>query len=382
MSCPRCHCASCNCNVTEIRAPAPEARIYHFDSSARGDAAARGYETLGVTSWTPPGPGESTVIAVADATRYPVGTCVKVSDGTHSAVMRVTGWNADRDAIYVLGYNNAENTGGTMSGGLNIFSLAICPVETEAGGVVCDRDFMVTAEAFVMPAAITSGGGTVKVVFDAPQTLQAGMSLVIVGAGYMEVSVPPSGVFVACGTDFYCYNSGTVGNAGAGTNIPAGAAAYPQVPLAGTSATPAAQTLLLAFGQSATVRAIEAAGSDPDLSVTLDDVKTDDIVEVYGEMVARSKRLAADFELVSGSATRVFGIVLHDWDGSREVDGVFDSGHDESITHRELWKATADGSLEFRWKWAATGAAGLGGARCHFSLRDRNLMVRVIGNNP
>jgi hypothetical protein len=251
MSCCRCHCSPCSCNVTEVRAPAPEARVYHFNDG--NCCPIKGwYETLGVSSWTPPAAGASTIIAVCDATQYPVGTCVKVSDGTNTAVLKVTGWNMAKDAIYVLGYDNAENTGGTLSGLINSFPLAICPVETQEGGVVCDRDFMVTAEAFVQPTAITSGGGTVKIVFDVPQTLQLGMTIYVVGAGYMEVSVPPSGTFVACGTEFYAYNLGTTGNAAPGETIPSGKAAYPDhVPAVVVDPDPVGEALVACFSDGA-----------------------------------------------------------------------------------------------------------------------------------
>jgi hypothetical protein len=193
MPCCNCHCSPCTCHTTEIRVPAPEARVYLMPGDGDCCPLKGWFETLGVTTWTPPAADETTQIAVCDATKYPVGICVKISDGTNTAVLKVTGWNKDRNAIYALGYNNAENVGGTMSGNINSFPLALCPLETQEGGTVCDRDYMVTAEAFVMPTAITSGGGTVKLVFDKPQTLQLGMSIYVLGAGFMEVSVPPSG---------------------------------------------------------------------------------------------------------------------------------------------------------------------------------------------
>lgn len=380
MSCCNCHCSPCTCNITEVRTPAPEARVYHFKED--GCCPIKGwYETLNVASWTPPAAGATTLIAVCDATQYPVGTCVKVSDGANSNVMKVTGWNKEKDAIYVLGYNNAENVGGTMSGLINSFPLAVCPVETESEGVVCDRDYMVTAEAFVMPTAITSGGGTVKLVFDTPQTLQLGMSIYVAGAGYMEVSVPPGGTFVACGTEFYAYNSGTFGNAGAGTTIASGAAAYPDTPPAidPTTTEPDAVAMVLAHGSSGTFRSVSGAGNDADLVVTLTGVKTNDLVEIWGEVNLLSPALTLAFN-VTGTANPVL------------YEGIPGSVYDGDITntkvvnpmiyaHRKvLMKATADGTVIVRWSWNTIVAAGA--TRCSAGVYERCIVARVIGKAP
>ena len=372
MSCCNCHCSPCTCNVTEVRVPAPEARIYHFNDG--NCCPIKGwYETLNVASWTPPAAGATTMIAVCDATQYPVGTCVKVSDGTNSNVMKVTGWNSVKDAIYVLGYNNAENVGGTMSGLINSFPLAVCPVETESEGVVCDRDYMVTAEAFVMPTAITSGGGTVKLVFDKPQTLQVGMSIYVAGAGYMQIEVPPTGTFVACGTEFYAYNLGTSGNAGAGTTIAAGAAAYPDAPPAvGASETAEAGPVNYVYGVTDTYRLITSAGSDADLIITLTGVKTDDLVEIRGELNVASPRMEFGFTVAgTSSPSTIAGLAVRvdDGDGQTRTPYVH-------VNHTMIVKATADGTVTAKWAWAAWNGGCTGG------LYVRNLFARVIGNNP
>ena len=374
MPCCNCHCSPCTCHTTEIRVPAPEARVYHMPGDLNCCPIKGWYETLSVSSWTPPAAGASTLIAVCDATQYPVGTCVKISDGASSAVLKVTGWNQDKDAIYVLGYDNAENTGGTMSGNINSFPLAICPLETQEGGTVCDRDYMVTAEAFVMPTAITSSGGTTAIVFDAPQTLQIGMSIYVAGAGFMEVSVPPGGEFVACGTEFYVYNSGTYGNAGAGTTIPAGAAAYPQVPPAIAEADTETSTPVVsyAYGLTGTYRLITAAGSDADLTVTLTGVKTDDLVEVWGELNVASPRMELGFTIAgTSSPSLIAGIVARVDDGDGQTRTPYVHVH-----RKVVMKATADGTLTAKWAWANWSGACSGG------ISERNIFARVIGNNP
>ena len=379
MSCCRCHCSPCSCNVTEVRTPAPEARFYHFNDG--NCCPIKGwYETLGVSSWTPPAAGASTIIAVCDATQYPVGTCVKVSDGTNTAVLKVTGWNNDKDAIYVLAYDNAENTGGTLSGLINSFPLAICPVETQEGGVVCDRDYMVTAEAFVQPTAITSGGGTVKIVFDKPQTLQYGMSIYVVGAGYVEVSTPPGGTFIACGTEFYVYNSGTFGNAGAGTTIASGAAAYPQVPPAlDANAEETTVGLVLAHGSTGTHRAVAAAGTDADLTVTLTGVKTDDLIEIWGEIGLLSPALRLSFNVTGTSSPALFeGIPCDVYDG--DINNTYCVNPRVHIHRKVVMKATADGTVIVRWSYENLYAAGAN--RCSANVYDRNLFARVLGNYP
>ena len=371
MSCCNCHCSPCTCKVTEVRVPAPEARIYHFNNG--NCCPIKGwYETLEVASWTPPAAGASTLIAVCDATQYPVGTCVKVSDGTRSAVLKVTGWNKDKDAIYVLAYDNAENTGGTLSGVINSFPLAICPVETQEGGVVCDRDYMVTAEAFVQPTAITSGGGTVKLVFDKPQTLQVGMTIYVAGAGYMQIEVPPGGTFIACGTEFYAYNLGTDGNAGAGTTIASGAAAYPDAPPASASGSSDAGTLNYVHGVSGTYRVITAAGSDADLTITLTGVGTDDLVEIWGEANIGSPRMQLGFTVAgTSSPSLVAGIPCSTYDGDGQTHMPYVHHH-----RKVVMKATADGTLTAKWAWTALNGY------CTGNLYERNLFARVIGNNP
>ena len=381
MSCCNCHCSPCTCNVTEVRAPAPEARIYHFKED--GCCPIKGwYETLEIASWTPPANGDTTLIAVCDATQYPVGTCVLVSDGTNKRVLKVTGWNKDKDAIYVLGYANAENTGGSLVGTINSFPLAICPAPTEAGGVVCDRDYMVTAEAFVQPTAITSGGGTVKLVFDTPQTLQLGMTIYVVGAGYMEVSTPPGGTFVTCGTEFYAYNLGSEGNAGAGTTIAAGAAAYPDAPpaTAVSGGDGEATTENYVTGSNGTFRVISGAGADADLNITLTGVKTDDLVEVWGEMNTRSPAMTLSFELMAGAASVITGISAKVYDGDY-VGTTYVVNPYINVHHRRVYKATADGSLQFRWRWDTIDLGGVG-IKCSSNIFERNLFARVIGNNP
>lgn len=251
MPCCTCHCSPCTCNTTEIRVPAPQVQVLHMGGTDPNCCPIKGwYEALEVTSLTVPAAGSSGTIAVCDATQYPVGTCVMLMDASgNRRVVKVTGWNNDRDAIYVLSYANAAAIGSaTLSGNINSYPLALCPVETTDAGVLCDRDYMVTAEAFVQPTAITSSGGTVKIVFDKPQTLQLGMSIYVVGAGYMQVSVPPSGTFIECGTEFYVYNLGTSGNAGAGTTIAAGAAAYPDhVPAVVADPDPVGEALVACF---------------------------------------------------------------------------------------------------------------------------------------
>lgn len=379
MSCCRCHCSPCSCNVTEVRTPAPEARFYHFNDG--NCCPIKGwYETLGVSSWTPPAAGASTIIAVCDATQYPMGTCVKVSDGTNTAVLKVTGWNNDKDAIYVLAYDNAENTGGTLSGLINSYPLAICPVATQAGGVVCDRDYMVTAEAFVQPTAITSSGGTVKIVFDKPQTLQFGMSIYVVGAGYMEVSTPPGGTFIACGTEFYVYNSGTFGNAGAGTTIASGAAAYPQAaPALDANADNTTTGLVLAHGSTGTYRAVSAPGTDADLTVTLTGVTTDDLIEIWGEIGLLSPAMRLSFNVTGTSTPALFeGVPCDVYDG--DIANAYCVNPRIHVHRKVVMKATADGTVIVRWSYENLYAAGAN--RCSAGVYDRNLFVRVLGNYP
>lgn len=373
MPCCTCHCSPCTCHTTEIRVPAPEARVYLMPGDGDCCPLKGWFETLGVTTWTPPAADETTQIAVCDATKYPIGICVKVSDGTNTAVLKVTGWNKDKNAIYALGYNNAENVGGTMSGNINSFPLAICPLETQEGGTVCDRDYMVTAEAFVQPTAITSGGGTVKLVFDTPQTLQYGMSIYVVGAGYMEISTPPSGEFVACGTDFYVYNLGSEGNAGVGTTIPSGAAAYPDTPPAvGSAETADATPVSYVTGMTDTYRSITSAGSDGDLTITLTGLQTDDLVEVWGEMNIASPRMELGFTIAGTSSPAVIAGVacrLDDGDGQTRTPHVH-------VHRKVIMKATADGTLTAKWAWAAWSGACTGG------VSVRNLFARVIGTAP
>jgi hypothetical protein len=385
MSCCRCHCSPCSCNVTEVRTPAPEARVYHFNDGTC--CPIKGwYETLNLASWTPPASGASTIIAVCDATQYPVGTCVKVSDGSNTAVLKVTGWNKDKDAIYVLGYDNAENTGGTLSGLINSFPLAICPVETQEGGVVCDRDYMVTAEAFVQPTAITSGGGTVKIVFDRPQTLQLGMSIYVVGAGYMEVSVPPSGTFVACGTEFYVYNLGAASNTGAGVTVPSGAAAYPDpVPSASaaTATTPSAGDLpefRHAYAETPAQQTVSSPGTDNVIYAEIA-VSENEVVEVYGQMLTFSPQLSIAFTLLSGSGAKLGNSTpgqtrTYEDDGS---NGGIPRLPAYSSTHREFWKATANTTLRFAWTWSTGPYAP---ATCAAVIAQRYIELRVVGVMP
>ena len=380
MPCCNCHCSPCTCHTTEIRVPAPEARVYLMPGDGDCCPLKGWFETLGITTWTPPAADETTQIAVCDATKYPVGICVKISDGTNTAVLKVTGRNKDCNAIYVLGYNNAENVGGTMSGNINSFPLALCPLETQEGGTVCDRDFMVTAEAFVMPTAITSSGGTTAIVFDAPQTLQLGMSIYVAGAGFMEVSVPPGGDFVACGTEFYVYNSGTYGNAGAGTTIPAGAAAYPQVPPA---TDPAAGTessgLVFAHGSTGVNRTISGPGTDADLTVTLTGVQSDDLIEVWGEIGLLSPAMRLSFNITGTSSPALFeGIPCDVYDG--DIANTYCVNPRIHVHRKVVMKATSDGTVIIKWSYENLYAAGAN--RCSAGVYDRNLFARVIGNDP
>ena len=258
MSCCNCNCSPCSCHTTETRVPAPQVQVLHM-GSPRCCQIQGWYEKLAVSSWPPPANGESVLIAVCDATQYPVGTCVKISDGANTRVLRVTGRDASCKAIFAKAYNNAENVGGTLSGVINSFPLAVCPVEI-SDEPVCDRDWMMTAEAFVMPTALSDEGGSVKIVFDVPQTLQLGMTIYVDGAGYMEIAEPPDGPFIGCGTEFYAYNLGTTGNAEPGDTVPAGKAAYPDhVPAVVVDPDPVGEALVACFsdGESDTPGAID-----------------------------------------------------------------------------------------------------------------------------
>lgn len=373
MPCYNCSCSPCACHTEEIRATAPEARIYHFAQEC-GCPIKGWYETLEAPTWTPPATGASVVIPVCDATQYLIGGCVLLTDGANGQVLKVTGWSNDRLSIYAVGFDNAYNSGVTLRGVINAAPLALCPGETDSDGTVCDRDWMKTAEAFVMPTASTSGGGTVRLVFDAPQTLQVGMTIYVVGAGYMQLEVPPSGTFVECGTEFYAYNLGTYGNAGAGTNVPAGKAAYPDTPPA---VEPAAEdstvgTVNYAYGLTGTYRLITAAGSDGDLLVTLTGVTTDDLVEVWGELNVASPRMELGFTIAgTSSPALIAGIVARVDDGDNQTRTPYVHVH-----RKVVMKATADGTLTAKWAWANWSGACTGG------ISERNIFARVLGKAP
>lgn len=382
MSC--CNCQPRTHNTTEVRVPAPQVNVLHMGATDPNCCPIKGwYETLEVTSLTLPAAGVATGVAVCDATQYPVGTCVMFMDGAgNRRVLKVMSWSNDRDTIYVLAYDNAAALGSaTLSGNINSYPLALCPVETTDTGVSCDRDYMVTAEAFVQPTAITSSGGTVKIVFDKPQTLRLGMSIYVVGAGYMQVSVPPSGTFIECGTEFYVYNAGTFGNAGAGTTIAAGAAAYPDpVPAtAPAEGSEEAAALVLAHGSTGTHRVITTPGTDADLTITLTGVTTDDLIEVWGEANVLSPAMRLSFNITGTSSPALFEGVpcdLYDGDYANTI-----APNPRVHVHRKvIMKATADGTVIVRWSWENLYAAGAN--RCSFGLYDRNLFARVIGKAP
>lgn len=369
MNCNPCNCNPCSGPVDERHLVAPQVQVRSFNE-ANGCPIKGWYETLGVPSWTPPAAGATTALAVCDATQYPVGTCVLVSDGTNKRVLKVVGWNNDKDVIYILGYNNAETFGGTMSGVINSFPLAICPVETQTGGVVCNRDWMKTSEAFVVPTAQTSGGGTVNIVFDKPQTLQNGMSIYVVGAGYMTITVPPDGPFVECGTSFYAFNSGSAGNTAAGTTIMAGAAAYPQVNVRDILAEAGVTNTTIGYGNSGSTVAFSAPFVDSALEVTVD-VEINDLVEISGAAKIWSPRCFYRPKLISGPASWVAGITGSIYDGDGQTNTPVYTPHVQL-----LFKASAAGTLVFRWEFGNMGSG------CTGTLVERSLIAKVIGNVP
>lgn len=378
MNCNPCNCNPCSAPIDERHLVAPQVQVRTFNE-ANGCPIKGWYETLGVPSWTPPAAGATTALAVCDATQYPVGTCVLVSDGTSKRVLKVVGWNNDKNAIYVLGYNNAEAAGGTMSGVINSFPLALCPIETQTGGVVCDRDWMKTSEAFVIPTAQSSGGGTVMLTFDKPQTLQLGMTIYVVGAGYMEIGAPPGGTFIECGTEFYAYNLGSTNNGGAGTVIQAGAAAYPDSVPANTAADTTTSDIVFAHGSTGTHRVLTAPGTDSDLTVTLTGVKADDLVEVWGEINTLSPAMRLSFNVTGTSSPALFeGIPCDIYDG--DIANTYCVNPRIHVHRKVIMKAASDGTVIVTWSWENLYCAGAN--RCTANIYERNLFARVIGNDP
>jgi hypothetical protein len=244
---------------------------------------------------------------------------------------------------------------------------------------------MVTAEAFVMPTAITSGGGTVKLVFDKPQTLQLGMSIYVLGAGFMEVSVPPSGTFVECGTEFYVYNLGAAGNISAGVTVPSGAAAYPDpVPSASAAATtPSAGDLpefRHAYAETPAQQTVSSPGTDNVIYAEIA-VSENEVVEVYGQMLTFSPQLSIAFTLLSGSGAKLGNSTpgqtrTYEDDGS---NGGIPRLPAYSSTHREFWKATANTTLRFAWTWSTGPHAP---ATCAAVIAQRYIELRVVGVMP
>ena len=379
MTCCNCHCSPCSCHTAETRVPAPQVQVLHMGTP--DCCPIKGwYDTLAAATWTPPANGETALVPVCDATKFPVGTCVVLwDDAGNRRVLKVTGWMGDCKAISLLGYANEAAVGGTLSGKVHIAPLAICPVETEESGLVCDRDYMLTAEAFVMPTAVTSSGGSVQLVFDRPQTLQNAMLIYVVGAGYMTVTTPPDGPFVECGTSFYAFNSGTDGNAGAGTTIPAGASAYPDTPPARATAGTDASGLIFAHGSTGTHRIITAPGTDTDLTVTLTGVSSDDLIEIWGEMNTLSPAMRLSFNVTGTASPALFeGVPCDIYDG--DINNTY-CVNPRIHTHRKVvMKATSDGTVIVKWSWENLYAAGAN--RCSANIYERNLFAQVIGNDP
>jgi len=230
--------SGCGCNngstpqgpTPDPRSCGPEVRVYKFLGDDRCAGISSWFENLTQTTFNPPEYGEQATLPVKDPCKYPPGTCVVVFDEQGNQRVLKVASILDK-AISVYSYQNAFEIGGNLSGRIYVAPVAVCPLAIGNDAPECDRDYMVTSESFVAPIALPDGG-SVKIVFDKPQTLAVGMTVFITGAGRYEITTPPSGPFVSCSTEFYAYNNGAAGNAVPGAVISAGKAAWPEAALA------------------------------------------------------------------------------------------------------------------------------------------------------
>ena len=215
-----CNCSSnCNCNEPIGQNPPQVKVIREATATASGCAIKGWYETLAITSFVPQDFAATQNLTVCDAYQYLPGTCVLLIDTAgNKQVQRVTG-RVSATVITLTAYDNADSDESTnLSGTIYAAPLAQCPVAS-AVAEECQLKNLVTAEAFIIPAADSA----VEVTFTESVTLAVGQTIFITGAGYFEVAEPPVGDFEPCNTAFYLTNLGTSGNETPGDTVASGA---------------------------------------------------------------------------------------------------------------------------------------------------------------
>lgn len=318
-----CGCTDtpCGCNRS-LCTPVPEVTVIR-EASPEVNCDIKGwFETLAITSFAPQDFGETQVLTVCDSSKYIPGGCISLRDDAgRQQVQRVLNI-ASATTITVVAYSNGysdEST--TLNGEIYASPLAVCPLATGAAAD-CDRNYLRTSEAFIMPATEEDEGGPVQVCFETAGTvsLPLGAQVYIEGAGYLEVAAPPAESFVECAACHYFINLGTAGNAAPGATVPSGGEAFlARAPLA--VAPTSGDIAIIQTNSGVGVGAMAGTGTYSNNSV--------DFVLPWAAKLMLSCVMTADCISATANKTFTYGVEYSTNSGSSWTDMTGDTLHFE-----------------------------------------------------